>query len=66
MVLRALVIVSGLVGNPESSRVNKRSPKKKSKSKLQIPGLVPVRCLLVKSLIFAYNIDVANPCKVSH
>ena len=58
--------MSGPVGNPESSRVNKRSPETKPKSKLPTPGLVPVRCLLVKSLIFAYNIDVGNPCKVSH
>ena len=38
------MIVSGPVGNPESSQVHKRSPKAsyKAKFKLQIPGLVPV------------------------
>ena len=44
-VVRVFVIVNGPIGNPESSRVYKRSFKShqpKPKSKLHIPGLVPV------------------------
>ena len=44
------MIVSGPVGNPESSSVHKRSPK----SKLQIPGLVSVDLSLVCTITVPY------------
>ena len=42
-VLRVFVIVSGPVGNPESSSVYRRSPL----TRVQIPGFVPVDSSLV-------------------
>ena len=49
---KCFTIVSGPVGNPESTSVHRRSPK----SKFQTPGLVPVDSSLVYLLYFVLSL----------